>query len=83
MSNTTMNLSLPESLKEIAKSQAKRNHFSTTSDYIQHLIRQDLERQQSQASFETFIQEGLDSGDGKPRTREEMKQWMTQIIKQA
>lgn len=83
MSNTSINLSLPETLKDIAKSQAKRNHFSITSDYIQHLIRQDLEQQQNQENFEAFIQEGLDSGEGERRTPEEMDCWMTRIIQQA
>ncbi len=41
---TTMNISLPDSLKAFVEEQvAKRNH-STTSEYVRELIRRDQDR---------------------------------------
>lgn len=62
MAKTTMNVSIPDSLKDLALLQAEKNHFSTLSDYIQHLIRSDVERQKNQEHFEAFIRAGVESG---------------------
>ena len=62
MAKTTMNVSITDSLKDLAQQQAEKNHFSTLSDYIQHLIRSDVEREKNQENFEAFIRAGLESG---------------------
>lgn len=80
---TTMNLSIVSDLKDLAQQQVEKNHFSTMSDYIQHLIRSDVDRQKKQEQFDTFIQAGVDSGDGESFSRDELKNWMTDIIKKA
>ena len=83
MPNTTMNISLPETLKEKAKINAKKKHFSGTSDYVQHLIRKDDEQLEAHEALKSFIQQGIDSGEGKKLSRTELKQWMNRIIDQA
>lgn len=84
MAKTTMNVSISDSLKDLAQQQVYKNHYSTMSDYIQHLIRADVEKQKAQDQFDQFIEAGIKSGKGKTFTsREEFKGWMTQIIKQA
>ncbi len=83
MPNTTMNVSLPESLKEKAKTNARKKDFSGTSDYVQHLIRKDDERLEAQGTLKSFIQQGINSGEGKKFSRAELKQWMNDIIDQA
>ncbi|MGE4318723.1 MAG: type II toxin-antitoxin system ParD family antitoxin [Deferribacterales bacterium] len=40
---STMNVSLPESMKKWAESQVKTGKYSNTSDYIRDLIRNDQE----------------------------------------
>jgi len=40
---STMNVSLPESMKKWAESQVKSGKYSNTSDYIRDLIRNDVE----------------------------------------
>ncbi|AXQ28337.1 type II toxin-antitoxin system ParD family antitoxin [Solimonas sp. K1W22B-7] len=42
---STMNISLPESLKSFVDSQVQDRGYGTSSEYIRELIRKDLERQ--------------------------------------
>lgn len=44
MTETTLNLSIDNELKELAQKQSEEKHFSTMSDYITHLIRNDVEK---------------------------------------
>ena len=41
----TMNVSLPDPMKEWVESQIERGHYSNASDYIRDLIRRDQEYQ--------------------------------------
>lgn len=62
MAKTTINVSVSDSLKELARQQVEKKHFSTMSDYIQHLIRTDVDRQKAQEQFDAYIKAGIDSG---------------------
>ncbi len=42
---STMSLRLPETLKEFVNDQVSARGYSTSSEYIRELIRQDLDRQ--------------------------------------
>jgi antitoxin ParD1/3/4 len=42
---STMNISLPESLKSFVDEQVTTRGFGTSSEYVRELIRKDLERQ--------------------------------------
>ncbi len=42
---TTMNISLPESLKAFVDEQVDRRGYGTSSEYVRALIRKDQERQ--------------------------------------
>ncbi|MBF0562132.1 MAG: type II toxin-antitoxin system ParD family antitoxin [Alphaproteobacteria bacterium] len=55
----TMNVSLPDPLKEWVEIQVKGGEYASVSDYIRDLIRHD---QQRQHVLETAIAEGLESG---------------------
>jgi Arc/MetJ-type ribon-helix-helix transcriptional regulator len=78
--STTLNLSIPTKLKKKAKSQAVKYHFSSTSDYLQSLIRNDLEKSQKEKQFEKFISQGLNSGKSEEMSAESLDVWMTEII---
>ena len=41
---TTMNVSLPDSLREFVDSQVAERHYGTTSEYVRDLIRRDQDR---------------------------------------
>jgi len=43
--NTSMNISLPEPLKEFVKQRVQEQHYSNPSDYIRALIRDDQKKQ--------------------------------------
>ncbi|NKB26003.1 MAG: type II toxin-antitoxin system ParD family antitoxin [Gammaproteobacteria bacterium] len=62
MSTTTMNISLPEQLKKKIQSRITKGDFSTPSDYVRHLVREDLSKQEEQLELARLIQEGIDSG---------------------
>jgi antitoxin ParD1/3/4 len=43
---TTMNISLPDSLRSFVDEQVESRGFGTSSEYVRELIRKDQERQQ-------------------------------------
>jgi antitoxin ParD1/3/4 len=61
---TSMNVSLPEELKQFAEAQTK-NGYSTPSEYVRELIRAD-QRQHAKDKLEAMLAEGLRSGDSIP-----------------
>ena len=81
MPNTTIDLSIPSELKNKAIKQAQEQHFSSTSDYLQHLIRTDAEQAEEKRKLSAFLEAGLVSGEAKQMTLEELSAWMKQTIK--
>jgi antitoxin ParD1/3/4 len=59
---TTMNISLPETLKEFVDEQVSRRGYGTSSEYIRELIRKDQDR----AHLRGLLKEGAASGVGEP-----------------
>lgn len=49
MSTSRTTISLPGRLHEMAKQRADNLHFATLSDYVQHLIREDVIRNEAAA----------------------------------
>ncbi len=62
---TTMNISLPEILKDFVDSQVLENGYSTSSEYIRTLIRNDQIKQAEQR-LAALMLEGLESGSAIP-----------------
>jgi antitoxin ParD1/3/4 len=60
----TMNISLPDQMKNWVEEQSKGGRYGNASDYVRDLIRRDQERQQGIAEMQRLIDEGLDSGIG-------------------
>lgn len=58
----TMNVSLPEPMKEWVEARAKTGRYSNASDYVRDLIRRDQERVDGLAELQKLISEGLESG---------------------
>lgn len=58
---TSMNVSLPETLRTFISERAK-GRFGSTSEYIRELIRED-QRRAAQEKLEAKLLEGLDSGE--------------------
>jgi antitoxin ParD1/3/4 len=58
----TMNVSLPDQMKDWVEAQAKTGRYSNASDYVRDLIRRDQERQKAIAEIQALITEGIESG---------------------
>lgn len=58
----TMNVSLPEQMKEWVEAQMKGGRYGNASDYIRDLIRRDQDRQVVVAEVQRLITEGIESG---------------------
>lgn len=63
MANTTLNISLPEQMREWIDARTASGEYSNNSDYIRDLIRQDKKRREKMAFMQSAITEGIDSGD--------------------
>jgi antitoxin ParD1/3/4 len=61
MSNTSLNISLPKGLKEYVAERVAEDNYSTASDYIRALIREDRKRR-AERKLEALLLEGLESG---------------------
>ena len=70
MTNTTMNVSLPEELKARVKERMAEDHYSTASDYIQALIRQDVAKTAAAKRLEQLLEQGMNSGIAKESSEE-------------
>ena len=60
----TMNVSLPDQMKDWVESRSADGRFSNASDYVRHLIRRDQERTEAIASLQAEITKGIESGPG-------------------
>ncbi len=58
----TMNISLPESLKGFIDTQVEQGGYSTSSEYIRELVREDRRRKLEQ-HLNSLLVEGLESGE--------------------
>lgn len=58
----SMNISLPDQLKEFVDCQVGSGRYSTASEYIRDLIRDD-EKRAGQENLEALLAEGIESGE--------------------
>lgn len=58
----TMNVSLPDPMKEWVEAQAETGRYSNASDYVRDLIRRDQERMDGLAQLQELITAGFESG---------------------
>jgi antitoxin ParD1/3/4 len=58
----TMNVSLPDPMKDWVEAQARTGRYSNASDYVRDLIRRDQERTAKLTELQKLITEGIESG---------------------
>ena len=58
----TMNISLPDPMRDWVQTQIQAGKYSSSSDYVRDLIRQDQERRDNMKRIQQAITEGLESG---------------------
>ena len=63
----TMNIFLPEQLKEFIDEQVGSGRYGSVSEYVHHLVRNDV-KQQAQERLESWLIEGIESGLPTPMT---------------
>jgi len=76
MQTTTMNISLPNTLKTFAHTQAKTGGFSNPSDYVRTLIRTDKINKQKNAErnkLNKMLIDGLNSSKSGNFSKSEMQ----------
>ena len=69
MTTTSMNVSLPDGLKDYVKERVAEGTYSTPSDFVRDLIRADMQRRGRQ-KLEQMLLEGIASGEGEEVTPE-------------
>lgn len=58
----TMNVSLPDAMKDWVESRAETGRYSNASDYVRDLIRRDQERAEKITAMQRLIDEAEESG---------------------
>jgi antitoxin ParD1/3/4 len=77
----TMNISLSDQLKEFVEEQVGSGRYSSVSEYVRDLIRDD-ERRKAQEKLEAMLMEGIQSGEPTEMTREDWKYIRREALKQ-
>ena len=58
----SLNISLPQSLKDYVEHQVSEGGYSTPSEYLRELVRED-QKHKAEDRLETLLLEGLNSGE--------------------
>ena len=64
---TTMNISLPDSMRAFIEQKVAQGGYSTASEYIRQLVREDQKRA-AQERLELLLMEGIESGPSREMT---------------
>ncbi len=75
----TMNIALPETMKQFVQEQAERGGYSSVSEYIRNLIRTD-QKDRARDALETEILRGLESGTATPMNREDWAEIRAKVV---
>jgi len=79
MAMASLNISLPQSLKEYVEHQVSSGGYSTPSEYLRELLRQD-QKQRAEQKLEALLLEGLNSGDPIEITPEYWERKRAQLV---
>ena len=77
----TMNISLPDQLKEFVDLQVGSGSYSSVSEYIRNLIRDD-EKRKAREKLEALLMEGIQSGEPAEMTRQDWNEIRAEAVKQ-
>ena len=76
----TMNIALPQAMKEFVQDQAEQGGYSSVSEYVRDLIRTDQSEKVRQA-LETEILKGIDSGASTPMSADDWAEIRAEVAK--
>jgi antitoxin ParD1/3/4 len=77
----TMNISLPDQLKEFVDGQVGSGRYSSVSEYVRDLIRDD-EKRKAREKLEAMLMDGLQSGEPTEMTRQDWADIRHEALKQ-
>lgn len=75
----SLNISLPQTMKDFVEGQVESAGFGTPSEYIRALIRDD-QKGRSEENLEAFLLEGLNSGEPIEITPEYWERKRAQLV---
>ena len=70
-SSTSMNVSLPKALRSFVDERVSSSSYTSASEYVRELIRQDREHRAAHHRLEELLLEGLASGSASEWTADE------------
>jgi antitoxin ParD1/3/4 len=79
MGMASLNISLPQSMKDFVETQVDASGFSTPSEYVRSLIRDDQKRR-AEEKLEALLLAGLVSGEAVEITAEYWERKRTQLM---
>jgi antitoxin ParD1/3/4 len=68
----TMNVSLPDKMKQWVEDQVATGRYGNSSDYVRDLVRRDQERAEARASLYELLDEGFVGGFSEEQSAEEI-----------
>lgn len=71
MATSTMNISLPNTMKEFVEEQVNDGSYGTASEYFRELVREDQKRK-AQERLEDLLLQRLERGNSAPLTKEDL-----------
>jgi len=76
----TMNIALPDELKEYVRERIGNGGYSSVSEYVRELIRNDR-REQARRLLEREVLKGLRSGESAPMSKAEWAEIRAEVTK--
>lgn len=70
----TMNISLPDPMRDWVESQIEGGQYSNNSDYARDLIRKDQQRAEKVQAFQDAITKGFESGSAGALDMDDIRQ---------
>ncbi len=70
MSTSTLNISLPESMRKFVEKKIRSEGYGTISEYVRELIRADQKAEESR--FDSLIAQAYASGEPSPLTKDDI-----------
>ena len=78
----TMNISLPDTMRDFVEAEVAEGGYTTTSEYFRELVRE-RQKQKSQEKLEALLLEGLESGESTPITKDDWEELRREVRERA
>ena len=76
----TLNVSLPDALREFVETRVAEGRYSNADDYLRDLVRED-QRRNAQDHLDALLQDGLASGPAAPMTAQDWQDIRAEVRK--